>query len=204
VPPRLAALAATLDAGPDSRVLDYGCAEAPYRHFFPAGADFVAADLPGNPAASLELNPDSTVPVPDEGFDVVLSTQVLEHVEDPRLYLAECFRVLRPGGQLLLSTHGVFSYHPDPGDYWRWTCAGLRRAVEEAGFRVERLEGIVGLAAAGLQLTQDAFYFHLPRPVQPLLALLMQGLIAVVDRLPRQRPRELDASVFALVARKPA
>jgi hypothetical protein len=97
----------------------------------------------------------------------------------------------------------VFCYHPDPGDYWRWTCAGLRRVVEDAGLRVERLEGIIGLAAAGLQLTQDAFYFHLPRRLQPLFAFVMQALISGVERLPRQRPRELDASVFALVARKP-
>jgi SAM-dependent methyltransferase len=196
-------MAAGLEVPPGARILDYGCADVPYRHFFGPEVDFVPADLPGNPDAELELNADSSVPVPDAGFDVVLSTQVLEHVEDPARYLAECARVLRPGGRLLLSTHGVFCYHPDPGDYWRWTCAGLRRAVEDAGLRVERLEGIIGLAAAGLQLTQDAFYFHLPRRVQPLFAFVMQALITAVERLPRQRPRELDASVFALVARKP-
>ena len=60
------------------------------------------------------------------------------------------------GGRLLLSTHGVFFYHPDPEDYWRWTCAGLRRIVSDAGLEVERFEGMMGLLAVGLQITQDA------------------------------------------------
>jgi SAM-dependent methyltransferase len=175
----------------------------PYRHLFPAQADFVAADLPGNSQASLTLNPDATVPVADESFDAVLSTQVLEHVEDPALYLSECFRVLRPGGRMLLSTHGIFVYHPDPDDYWRWTPAGLRRALREAGFEIDRFEGIIGLAAAGLQLFQDAFYYELPRHVRPVFAFLMQTVIALVDRVKRQRPRQYDAQVFAVVARRP-
>ena len=92
----------------------------------------------------------------------MLSTQVLEHVSDPRLYLAEAFRVLRPGGRMLLSTHGTFSYHPDPVDYWRWTCAGLRRIVVAEGFEVERFEGIVGMGATGLQLFQESIYYRHP------------------------------------------
>jgi SAM-dependent methyltransferase len=188
---------------PAGRVLDYGCADLPYRRFFPADVDYVAADLAGNPHASLVLNPDGTVPADDESFDSVLSTQVLEHVVDPALYLSECFRVLRPGGRLLLSTHGTFVYHPDPDDYWRWTCAGLRRAVGDAGFEVERLDGIVGLAATGIQLFQDAFYYELPRRLRPLFALVMQALASVFDRVRRQRPRHYDAQVFALVARRP-
>jgi SAM-dependent methyltransferase len=184
-------------------VLDYGCAEVPYRGFFSPEADFVAADLPGNPHASLELNPDTTVPAADESFDAVLSTQVLEHVEDPALYLSECFRVLRPGGRMLLSTHGIFVYHPDPDDYWRWTPAGLRRQVRAAGFEITRFEGIIGLAASGLQLFQDAFYWELPRVLRPAFALIVQGLIALVDRIKHQRGPEYDAQVFALIARKP-
>jgi SAM-dependent methyltransferase len=188
---------------PGGRILDYGCADVPYRHFFPPDADYVGADLAGNPFAALELNDDGTVPVEDDSFDVVLSTQVLEHVTDPGTYLSECFRVLRPGGQLLLSTHGIFVYHPDPDDYWRWTCAGLRRAVSEAGFDVERFEGIIGLAATGLQLVQDAVYWHLPRPLQPLFAAGMQALVSLADRLQGAASRRLNAQVFALVAAKP-
>jgi len=203
LPARLEALAGELGAPARARVLDYGCADVPYRHFFGADADFVPADLEGNLHARLLLNPDGTVPADDAGFDVVLSTQVLEHVTDPGTYLLECFRVLRPGGALLLSTHGIFVYHPDPDDYWRWTCAGLQKSVADAGFVVEHFEGIIGPAASGLQLFQDAFYYELPRPLRPVFALGLQTLIALVDRVGRQRPRHYDAQVFALIGRKP-
>lgn len=203
LPPRLEELAGDLRTPLGGRVLDYGCAEIPYRDFFGADVEYVAADLEGNPDATLILNPDGSVPAEDQSFDSVMSTQVLEHVTDPGLYLSESFRVLRPGGRMLLSTHGIFGYHPDPVDYWRWTCAGLQRAVQEAGFEVERFEGIIGLGATGLQLFQDAFYYDLPRRLQPLFALVMQAVIAVVDRLPRQRSSHYDAQVFAVVARRP-
>ena len=198
---RVDALSAELDLPAGARILDYGCADAPYRHLF-AHADYQGADLPGNPNATLEIRPDGTLPVPDASFDAILSTQVLEHVNDPGLYLSECYRVLRPGGRLLLTTHGIMVYHPDPVDYWRWTCAGLRRAVAEAGFEIERFEGIMGLAATGLQLVQDATYYYLPRPLRPVYALFLQSLIALVDRVQSWGGRDLNALVFAVIARK--
>ena len=203
LPARLEELAGRLGIPAGGRVLDYGCADVPYRHFFPPDADFVPADLAGNPEARLVLNPDGTVPAEGGGFDAVLSTQVLEHVTDPGLYLTECFRVLRPGGTLLLSTHGIFVYHPDPDDYWRWTCSGLQKAVRDAGLEVDHFEGIIGPGASGLQLFQDAFYYELPRSLRPVFALGLQTLIALVDRVGRQRPRHFDAQVFALIGRKP-
>lgn len=203
LPARLEELARELRVPPDGRVLDFGCAEMPYRRFFAPDVDFVGVDLPGNPRASLYLCADGTVPSEDACFDAVLSTQVLEHVADPRTYLAESFRVLRPGGRLLLSTHGVMVYHPDPVDYWRWTCAGLQRDVEQAGFRVVRFEGIMGLAATGLQLLQDGALRRLPRILWPALCLMMQPMIALADRLEATASRPLDALVFALVAEKP-
>src|SRR4051794_6128788 len=103
LPAVLERLAPDLRVAADSRVLDYGCADVPYRRFFPAGVDYVTADLPGNPQASVEIRTGGSVPCADESFDAVLSTQVLEHVDDPGLYLSECHRVLRPGGRLLLS-----------------------------------------------------------------------------------------------------
>jgi SAM-dependent methyltransferase len=203
LPAGLEELAGDLRVPPDGRVLDYGCADQPYRRFFPPSVDYVGADLPGNPLATVEIQPDGTVREPDASFDALLSTQVLEHVQDPSVYLSECARVLRRGGRMLLSTHGIMVYHPDPVDYWRWTAAGLRRAVETAGFEVERLEGIMGLTATGLQLVQDGLWWRTPARLRPLLARLVQALIGVADRAARPEDRRIDALVFALVARKP-
>lgn len=204
LPKRLAALASHLHVGPGRSVLDYGCADLPYRHFFPNEVVYVGADLPGNPTATLSLAPDGTVPAADGSFDAVMSTQVLEHVADPGVYLAEAFRVLRPGGRMLLSTHGVFTYHPDPVDLWRWTGEGLRRAVTAAGFEVTHFEGIIGLLPTGLQLALDAVYWHVPRRIAPVLALVMQSLIRLADRMHGEESRARNAQVFALVAEKPA
>jgi SAM-dependent methyltransferase len=203
LPASLERLSAHLTPATCERVLDYGAAESPYRHFFPESTDFVAADLPGNPNAGIDIQPDGSLPVPDDSFDAVLSTQVLEHVSNPALYLAECHRVLRPGGRMLLSTHGLMVYHPDPDDYWRWTCAGLQRAVREAGFEIVHFEGIMGLAASGIQLFQDAVYWHLPRVLRPVFALVSQSLIALMDRLQGDGARKLNSLVFAVVAEKP-
>lgn len=203
LPRRLEEMAGDLRLPPGGRVLDFGCADMPYRRFFGSDVDFIGADLPGNPRASLHVRSDGTLPSDDASFDAVLSTQVLEHVADPEVYLAECLRVLRPGGRLLLSTHGMMVYHPDPVDYWRWTCAGLRRAVEQAGFAVVRFEGIMGMAATGLQLVQDAACVRTPRWLRPAICLTAQSVIAVIDRLERSESRNLNALVFALVAERP-
>ena len=204
LPARLEALSRELAVPPGGRVLDNGCADLPCSRFFAQHVDFDPADLPGNPHATLTLGDDGSVPAPDGSFDAVMSTQVLEHVPDPPAYLAECFRVLKPGGRLLLSTHGIFIYHPDPIDWWRWTCAGLQHVVEEPGFEVVRFEGIIGLLATGIQLVQDAVYHHLPRPVRPVLALCLQTLAVLADRIEGERSRTMNAQVFGLVAAKPA
>jgi SAM-dependent methyltransferase len=184
-------------------VLDFGCADQPYRRFFGPGVAYTGADLPGNPLASVEIAPDGTLPLPGGEFDAILSTQVLEHVEDPAVHLAECHRLLRPGGRVLLSTHGIMVWHPDPVDLWRWTGEGLRHQVERAGLEVVRFEGIMGLAATGIQLVQDAFHWRLPRRAQPVAARAMQGLARIADRAQSADERRLNALVFALVAERP-
>lgn len=192
------------EAEPDrgGRILDFGCADQPYRGLFAPECDFVGADLPGNPLADLEIRPDGTVAAADESFDLVLSTQVLEHVDDPATYLSESFRLLRPGGRLLLSTHGMMIYHPDPVDLWRWTGEGLRRVVADAGFAIVHFEGVMGMGATGVQFLQDAILRRLPRLLRPPLALLMQTVAELVDRLDDSESRALNALVFALVAEK--
>jgi SAM-dependent methyltransferase len=114
------------------RVLDVGCGIRPYLPYFePYASEYVGVDI-GNPAADLEGSVEA-LPVPEASYDVVLCTQVLEHVADPDQAIRELSRVTAPGGRVLASTHGVQVYHPSPTDYWRWTHAGLARLFEGGG-----------------------------------------------------------------------
>jgi SAM-dependent methyltransferase len=112
------------------RLLDVGCGAKPYEPFFTGAiGEYVGVDV-ANPAAELEGTVED-IPVPDESFELVLCTQTLEHVDDPARAVRELRRVVAPGGRVLVSTHGVQVYHPNPEDYWRWTHAGLRRLFRE-------------------------------------------------------------------------
>lgn len=188
-------------------VLDYGCGGQPYRPLFEGRCGrYVGADLPGSPDADVTLTEDGRLPLPDRSVDLVLSSQVLEHVPDPSLYLAEAHRVLVPGGVLILSTHGIWRYHPDPTDYWRWTADGLVRQVVAARFQVRSLSVIGNLANAAVQLWQDATRASVPRILRPGYVFALQALMTMLDRSYRRRSfrDRLDGQVFALLAVRPA
>jgi SAM-dependent methyltransferase len=124
-------------------VLDFGCGSRPYEHWFrEAGASYAGADIDGR--HEVAIRPDGSLQSADGSFGMVASFQVLEHVWDVGAYLAEANRVLKSPGWLLLSTHGSWFYHPHPGDYRRWTAEGLRREVEERGFRLVAMRAVVG------------------------------------------------------------
>src|SRR5262249_50637899 len=119
-----------------SMVLDYGCGGSPYRPLF-GNCTYHRADLCGGNNLDFEYGPDSKLPLELSGYDCILSSQALEHVQNPEAYLRECYRLLRPGGNLVLTTHGLFEDHACPYDYWRWTVYGLKRLVENSGLNVE-------------------------------------------------------------------
>jgi len=133
----LALALAEVAQGQSGDWLDYGSGASPYRSLFTSGR-YARADIAGDDLDYV-IVPDMPLPAPDESFDGILSTQVLEHVPRPAAYLADCRRLLRPGGTLLLTTHGSWKEHGVPYDYRRWTTYGLAMELEEAGFLVERM-----------------------------------------------------------------
>jgi SAM-dependent methyltransferase len=139
-------------------VLDAGAGRAPYRPLFDhvtyETADFGAAYETA--PAGLDYVCDLTeIPVEDGRYDLVLCTQVLEHVPEPLAVLREFHRVLKPGGQAWLSAPLFFMEHQQPYDYHRFTQFAWRRMAEETGFTVQEigwLEGYYGTVAYQAQI----------------------------------------------------
>ena len=82
------------------------------------GIDYVSGD-------GVDLITDARLLVEKFGeniFDIVISTEMLEHAEDWRSVINGMKRVLKPNGLLIITTRSPgFGYHAYPYDYWRYT-----------------------------------------------------------------------------------
>src|SRR4051812_33449727 len=72
-------------------------------------------------------------------FDIVISTEMLEHVRDWRAVLSQLKRVLKPGGTLLLTTRSCgFPYHGFPEDFWRYETSDMSVLLRD--FDIDKIE----------------------------------------------------------------
>lgn len=128
--------------------VDFGSWESPYKQLF-ADLDIklLAADIGNVRPGMLKIGDDGRLPLEDESIEMLLSTQVLEHVPNMMGYLHEALRVLKPGGVMYLSTHGTWHLHRHPTDMRRWTIDGLRYDIDQSGFQVESVTPYVGRMA---------------------------------------------------------
>lgn len=113
----------------DQDVLDLGCYDgAITRGYLEAGAATVlgidideeavrkAQQRYTNSRMEFRISGTGAFPVADESLDTIFCYDVFEHVEFPGPILKECFRVLRPGGKMLIGTWGW--YHPFAPHLW--------------------------------------------------------------------------------------
>ncbi|UOQ71993.1 class I SAM-dependent methyltransferase [Hymenobacter cellulosilyticus] len=155
---------------------------------------------------------------PDNAFDLVIASDVLEHIQDEAQALREWMRVLRPGGQILIfvpafsflwGKHDVVNQH-----FRRYSAAQLTASIRGAGLLVKRSSyWNVGLffptaavrllnrwqpkPEASTEPLKDDFF-----ATPPLLNTLLRGFITAENRLLQLVNAPVGVSVFAL-ARKP-
>ena len=184
-------------------LVDLGCGIKPYQSVLaPYVSKHIGVDLPGNDLADVFINDAGQAIMDGEVADFVLSNQVLEHVVSPDVYLNECHRLLKPGGLLILSTHGYWMFHPDPTDFWRWTSAGLSKIVSDRGFEIQEVHGLMGLSATAIHLFQDSLNKRIPTFLKPVFFLIMQFLVQVFDRNNTQKEKNKDSCFYYVVAKR--
>lgn len=124
--------------------LDVGCGNRPYEYLFEQ-VSYTGIDVEDSGRPLGMKQPDyfyggNVFPFPADSFDMVISTQVLEHVPDPRAMLKEMARVCKPGGGVVISLPFVYQEHEEPFDYFRFTRFGVEELLTKTGWQIETLK----------------------------------------------------------------
>ena len=136
-------------------VLDIGCGNKPYEPLFEHCDSYKGCDIAQSSERNVDiLCPSTAIPLPNEQFDTVFSTQVLEHVEDHLKMLQEAYRLLKPEGHIILSAPMAWEHHEVPYDFFRFTRHGLTYLFEKAGFKIIYIKPNGGKWALLGQLSQ--------------------------------------------------
>lgn len=125
------------------RILDIGCGSKPYRDWFGSVTEYVGLDVVPGKEVDVLVRSDERWPYPDGYFDVLLSSQVLEHVEHLDFTLSEMFRVLKSNGVMVLSFPFIYNEHGIPWDFQRFTAYRAQRLFDDVDIlHLERQGGI--------------------------------------------------------------
>jgi SAM-dependent methyltransferase len=148
------------------RLMDFGCGSKPYRDLFRVD-EYVGVDIQVSGHASVDKHADvfydgKTLPFSDRCFDSMLASEVLEHVFNLDAILAEMYRVLKPGGVLLITIPFAWDQHEVPYDFARYTEWGIKCLLERHGFAVETQEKTSTHIETVAQLIVSYFYKYLP------------------------------------------
>jgi len=84
------------------------------------------------------------IPEKNDSFNCILSTAVLEHLEEPQKALTEAFRVLKPGGYAIYTAPLFWHIHEAPRDFFRYTSYGLKHLFKNAGFEIIEIKAMSG------------------------------------------------------------
>ena len=123
------------------RLLDVGCGTMPARKWLAGhfteylGVDLADSRYLGDARLSAVARGEE-LPFRSRSFDTVLGLSMLTYLPEPVRMIDEAWRVLRPGGVLVLEFTQTAPLHDPPHDYFRFTRFGARQLLETRGFEV--------------------------------------------------------------------
>lgn len=148
------------------------------------------------------------VPQDDESFDCILSTAVLEHLEDPQAALIEAYRLLKPGGYAIYTAPLFWHLHEEPRDFYRYTKFGLNYLFRTAGFEIIEIKPLSGFwSTFGAELSYyliDLRFWPLFY-VSRLLIIVNNAFFPLLNKLDQEVNRHAEkwTWMYLVVVRKP-
>lgn len=188
-------------------LVDIGCGTKPYAPLFaPHVVSHIGVDLADSPHGCEQVDVVGTAyetTLTDCSADVILCSEVLEHLEEPGAAFTEFHRVLKPGGVLLLTTPFIWPIHEQPRDFYRYTEYGLRYLSERAKLDVLDVRPLGGFVRTSAQML--ATQLHRYRRfiiLRPFLSVLVFTTLWLAKHLTPLDRGGGFVNVYGLVARK--
>jgi len=192
---------------------DLGSGESPYKEFFLEYAEqYIAVDWAGSyHATKADIAADLNGPLPIESqvADTVVSLSVMEHLCEPQMMLDEAFRILKPGGNIILQVPWQWWIHEAPYDFYRYTPYGLKYLFDKAGFSEVEIEAQAGYFTTAI-LKWNYFsnrFVRGPTLIKGLVKLFLipfwyigQLVAPLLDKLDRNWP--LESPGYYVTAKK--
>ncbi len=152
----------------NGNVLDFGCGSKPYISVFNyntyTGLDYDTEISAGNKNLAADVFYDGkTIPFPDNHFDAVFTTEVLEHIFNPDEILPEIYRVMKPGANMLLSCPFFWPEHEQPYDYARYSSFALQHLMVKHRFEIVKYEKTGSFWDCLLQGVVVYIHFFMPQ-----------------------------------------
>ena len=105
----------------------------------------------------------------EKKYNFLIATEFLEHVPDPKAFLAQSQTLLKNDGYLILSFPFIFKIHGDPDDYFRFTLSGIQ-SLANGLFEVEISYAHGGKFQVLWETLIDGKFFYPLRIFNPLIA----------------------------------
>jgi len=127
------------------KLLDFGCGQKPYKKVIEVD-EYIGLDIEKSGRSHKNDDIDvfydgKTIPFKNNFFDSVLSTEVFEHIFNLDDILNEIYRVLKPGGYLVVTMPFIWPEHEIPFDSARFTTFGLKWLVKnKTNFKVVKIK----------------------------------------------------------------
>jgi SAM-dependent methyltransferase len=142
-----------------SMLLDVGCGDLRYLDLYERAANVVVGlDVQARSPAVSVLGSATRLPFQDEVFDIVVCSEVIEHVDRPKNVLADVDRVLKPGGVFLLTFPFLHGLHETPNDYVRLTEFALAAWLLDTRLTCQRFIRRGGAVAVVYTITTEFLY----------------------------------------------
>ncbi|HKW14415.1 MAG TPA: class I SAM-dependent methyltransferase [Candidatus Krumholzibacteria bacterium] len=171
-------------------LLDLGCGEAPLYGVYRALVTNItcvdwAGSLHATRHADVLADLNETCPLPDETFDTILCTDVIEHLKHPERLFMDAARMLRSGGHLILGTPYLYPLHELPHDYFRSSASALEMMARDARLTVVELRPYGSYRhVLGMMLAKKLQHIPLVRSLVPRLALMRRRHVRVTTAFP--------------------